>query len=140
MFISTIVFLFILFINIACDMLSKKTSQCYTTSPNRTKIISLLILHHIINVFVNFGWLFYSPILLVLYIISIPVMYIHWYLNNNTCKVTTDMNKMCGWDEHTYFNDIFNILGFKKYENWDKIYHNVFIGLGISIAIYKLIH
>jgi hypothetical protein len=140
MFISTIGFLFILFINIAFDMLSKKTSQCYTTSPKPIKIVCLLLLHHIINVFVNFGWLLYSPILLVLYIISIPVMYVHWYLNNNTCKVTTQMNNMCGWSENTYFNDIFNILGFKKYENWDKIYHNVFIGIGISIAIYKLIN
>jgi hypothetical protein len=67
-------------------------------------------------------------------------MYIHWYLNNNTCKITADMNKICGWGENTYFNDMFNMLGFKKYENWDKIYHNVFIGLGISIAIYKLTH
>jgi hypothetical protein len=140
MFVSTIVFLFLLCINIGFDMMSKKTYQCYSKSPQRVKIISLLLAHHIVNVFVNFGWLFYSPILLILYIISIPVMYIHWYLNNNTCKITTDMNKMCGWGEDTYFNDIFNILGFKKYKNWDKIYHNVFIGLGISIAIYKLMH
>lgn len=140
MFVSTIVFLFILCINIVFDMLSKKTSQCYTTSPRRIKIIGLILLHHIINIFVNFGWLFYSPILLILYIISIPVMYIHWYLNNNKCKVTSQMNNMCSWDEHTYFNDIFNMLGFKKYENWDKIYHNVFIGIGLSIAIYKLIY
>ena len=140
MFVSTIVFLFLLSINIAFDMVSKKTYHCYTTSSRSIKIIILLLLHHIVNVFVNFGWLFYSPILLMLYIISIPSMYIHWYLNNNTCKITNDMNKMCGWADNTYFNDIFNILGFKKYENWDKIYHNVFIGLGISIAIYKLKH
>ena len=138
MFVSTILFFFILVINIFLDFISNKTYKCYSTSPKRIQIIILLILHHIFNIFANFGWLFYSHTLLILYVISIPTMYLHWYINNNKCRVTSIINNMCGWEDKTYFNDMFNMLGLKKYESWDTIYHNVLIGVGISIAIYKI--
>ena len=133
-------FVLLILISIIMDIRDKKTRDCLlqVSKEKRIKLISILIFHHIINIFANFGWLFDHPVLLSFYIISPVFMLIYWKMNNNKCDVTLWANKICGWEGDTYFNDLFNIIGLKQYEMWHSFYHKVFLGVGMSIACYKL--
>lgn len=134
------IFIILLILAIYVDLFSTKTIQCLKgkNSSDKLQIILVLILHHMLNIFANFGFLLNNKKLLTVYIISPLFMLWYWSVNKNKCDLTVAVNKMCGWNESDYFNDFFNILGFKKYKSWEEIWHKVFIAGGISIGIYKL--
>ncbi len=137
---STITFILLIIISICLDLKSKKTNQCYVSLEynDKIKLLNLLIIHHIVNIFANFGWLLNNKYILYLYIISPFFMLTYWSMNNNKCDLTLWANKICGWTGDKYFNDIFNIIGLKEIESWHKVYHKIFLALGVCIAIYKI--
>lgn len=134
------VFFILILISIVLDLRDKKTRECFASisKEKRVKLISILLFHHIINIFANFGWLFNHPIILSLYVISPIFMLAYWKLNDNKCDVTLWANKICQWEGDTYFNDLYNILGWKQHEIFFKVYHKILLGIGMCIAIYKL--
>ena len=138
---STKLFIGLIILAILLDILHKQTITCIknqTSIIKKIKVYLILVVHHIINIFANFGWLLNDKRLLMLYIISPIFMLIYWKLNNNKCDLTLIANDMCGWSEDTYFNDFFNILHFKRYESWNNIYHKLFLLFGVCVALYKL--
>lgn len=137
---STKLFIGLILLSIVLDITHKKTRKCMSTSRQTSKLLFILVLHHILNIFANFGWMLNDKRLLMLYIISPIFMLIYWKLNNNKCDLTVYANKICGWSEDTYFNDFFQLLHFKTYDSWNNIYHKIFLGIGVCIAIYKLMH
>ena len=121
------------------DITSTTTSKCINNSSNKYKIISILLLHHYLQLFSNFGWLFNNKYILIYYIFIPFITILHWYTNNNKCILTQIINKLCNNNEDVYFNDIFNMIGLKKYNIWNDYLHYIYLLFVIFYTIYKLI-
>ena len=121
------------------DIKSKRMKNCISRNDNiKTNILVLLFLHQLLQVFGNFSWLFYNKIILKFYVITIISYVFFMYINKNRCFLTQVINKICNWEDSTHFNDIFQILGFKKYDSWNNFYHYIYLIITIFIAIYKI--
>ena len=75
---------------------------------------SILLIHHMANIFANFGWISNSRVVLEIYLVVPIIVFIHWKTNNNKCILTEWHNKNCGEDLNKPFNDFFNILNLIK--------------------------
>ena len=51
-------------------------------------------IHYFIFFFVLIGWLFNNKIILISHLVFIPIMLLHWKLNNNTCFLTNLENSL----------------------------------------------
>lgn len=98
----------------------------------------ILFTHHIINIFINFGWLSNNKILLYIYVLSPITTIIHWKLNNNKCILTELHNKAC--NNNIEFNDLFNMLGLKLYPFWNNYGHTLYLTFCIIYVLIKLIY
>lgn len=128
--VSTIFFLIDIFIY---------SRDCLDRYPNeRTKVYSILWIHHLVAIFIIFGWLSTSRVVLYTYILLLIVVFLHWNLNNGRCIITQIVNRMCGYDEMAQFNDFFQLIGVKKYKIWDDYLVYVYIIIAVMISIYKL--
>lgn len=130
---ENLIFIVLFAISFVGDITHKYThNKCVLT----TKVVALLFIHHIINNFLNFGWLFSNRKLLVLYILTVIGVYIQFALNDHKCVLTQLENKLCNYRKYELFNDIFKMLGIKKGAG---IYFIHGLRLtGVLIAIYKL--
>ena len=98
----------------------------------------ILYLHHLLNIFANFGWLSNTKSILIVYLIAPVVCLLHWYTNNNLCYFTQKYNDVCNLSKDATFNDFFNIIGLKKYQWWMKYGHHIYLVICLCIAFVKL--
>lgn len=98
---------------------------------------SELLLHHILNIFSQFGWLSNSRTVLMLYILAPILVLAHWGTNNNACYLTQRINEKCGLPEHIQFRDWWGLLGLKGFK-WYSAAHKTFLLIGWCIAFWKL--
>jgi hypothetical protein len=99
------------------------------------KAYPILLIHHIINIFAQFGFLFNDKTLLTIYVFAPILTMIHWKTNNNKCVLTQIVNEMCGYD--MYFRDIWFLMGLKNAKYYSEIHYSYLI-VGWIIAIVKL--
>ncbi len=139
LFIFLILLIFSLVI-FSIDILSPKNIICFKSANKnkKYKIFILLLSHHILQVFTHFGWIFNNKKILVFYIILPFLTLYHWKTNNNTCTLTENFNKLCNKPKGTLFNDIFKLLGMKKYNLWNNYLHYAYLFFVIFIALYKI--
>ena len=135
LFCILIIISFIIFLT---DINKESTSECIKKTSKKKKLIILLFLHQILVIFGNFGWLFNNKIMLILYLIIPLVVTLHWATNNNRCYLTLLENKICGYNQY-YFDDVFQIIGLKKFSVWNNYLHYIYLAISFSIAFYKLI-
>ena len=64
---------------------------------------------------------------------------IHWLTNDNKCYLTQKINKICNLNDNVLFNDIFLIIGLKKYSIWNNFLYYVYLVITLCIAFYKLL-
>jgi hypothetical protein len=140
-FIIELLFLiFISLIFVAID-LNNYSGKCIINLDKQKKIqaFTIIISHHLLATLGNFGWLFSSKIILILFCVTIISIIIHWLLNGNKCLATQKLNQLCDFPDTHYFPDFFYIIGLKKYDfwnNWGGSY--VFYLVILLIGIYKL--
>jgi hypothetical protein len=96
-----------------------------------------LLLHHIFNIYTQFGWLSNNKYILFSYLL-IPIgVLIHWRNNNNKCVYTQIVNKHCNIPENNLFRDIWYLLGIKELKNYDQI-HETYLIIVWFITLIKL--
>ena len=135
-FIYLILFSFTIFLY---DINSKEMKKCINNNNNiKIKMFSLLFIHQLLQVFGNFSWLFNNKIIIKIYVITIILYIFFMYFIKNKCFLTELINKICKWNNRTRFNDIFQIIGLKKYDSWNNFYHYIYMLFTIFIAIYKI--
>jgi hypothetical protein len=96
-----------------------------------------LLLHHILNMFSQFGWLSASKTILMLYIMSPILVLAHWATNNNSCYLTERINERCKLPKKILFRDWWSLLGLKGFK-WYNAAHKSFLVVGWCIAVYRL--
>ena len=136
-FILLILLLFSLFI-FYIDMNTDIMKDCLNKKTTYSSIIIITLLHHILQIFANFGWLFNNKIILTIYVLAPFIVIIHWLTNDGKCVLTQLYNKQCSLPDERKFNDIYNIVGFKKYDIWEDYLHYIYLSMAIIITIYKL--
>ena len=140
---STIIFFAIFIISVFLDIiLTPETRKCILVAEHnhleRMEIITHIIIHHFANTFLNFGWLIDNFWIHIVHIIICVGVIIYWANNNYRCDYTIYVNRLCKWHPDKYFNDIFEILGFKKYRTWHTIIHPAILLLGAGFSLSKI--
>lgn len=128
-------FILILLFEIVLNFSMTKTLECIRHHQN---VAVLLILHHISNCFLNYGWLFNNRIILIIHVLTCISTLIYWATNSNLCDFTVYVNKICKWNEKAPFNDLLYMSGVKSLPLWNKIWHYIFVILSGTISIYKI--
>ena len=134
--------LFIIFISlifVAID-LNNYSGKCIVNldKPKKIQALIIIISHHLIATLGNFGWLFSSKIILLLFCVTIISIIIHWIVNGNKCLATQKLNRLCDFPDEHYFPDFFYIIGLKKYDFWNKWGYYMFYIIVLLIGFYKL--
>jgi hypothetical protein len=83
----------------------------------RFAMLQFLFFHHLLAVFLYFGWLSPSPVFLGLYILLVLLVVFHWMTNHQKCYLTQIINRYCGYDDGEGFHDLFYIFKMKQ-QNW----------------------
>ncbi len=133
-----IILIFLSLIIFFIDYFSNNLQKCLLKKKNNTKLIFISLIHHIFNIFMHFGWIFNNKRILMFYLLLPVITLIHWKTNNDKCILTESVNKICGFSRNNLFNDLFNMIGLKKYKLWNQKYHYVFLIVAILITIYKI--
>jgi len=138
------IFMILFLLSVIFDIiLTHKTRECIFTQSdnnyNRIEIIFHLITHHFFNTFLNFGWIIDNFYIHIIHIITCIIIIIYWVANDYKCDYTIYVNKLCNWSEDKYFNDIFEIIGVKKYNVWHTVIHPLILLFIIIYSISKII-
>lgn len=117
--------------------ISTAPKNYYRKCINKASFNLKLLLHHIIVMFIFFGWLSNNKYLLMIHAFIPFILIIHWKTNNDRCIMTEDINNMCGLDKDEYIRDFLYIIGFKKTKYYDTVY-KIFLLFTFGVVIYKL--
>ncbi len=96
-----------------------------------------LLFHHIVVMFIFFGWLSNNRYILSFYVFVPVILIAHWKSNNNRCTLTEDVNKMCGLDQDEYIRDFLYLIGLKHTKYYDPVYKS-FLLFSFSVVLIKL--
>ena len=100
------------------------------------------LLHHIIYMFVTFGFLATDKTVLKLWLVVVAVHLLHWQTNGDKCAVTQWYNKQCNYSGG--IRDMFSVMGWQEISNklipdGKRMGQKLVFGLGILFAGYKLL-
>lgn len=105
----------IVLINLTIDLSFKNRQKCVfnTSDTSRAqRALSLLIFHHVLSVFLLFGWMVPDRRLLLLFIIGNVMMLMEWAIYGH-CRLTRMLNQICDDPKELAFRDLFWWLGIK---------------------------
>lgn len=117
--------------------ISTANKSHYKTCINNKLIQLELLLHHILNIYAQFGWVSNNKYLLYGYVITPLLVLSHWSTNNNKCYLTEDINKKCNIDKNVPFRDMWYLIGIKNIKYYDTC-HKLYLIIGWLIALYKI--
>jgi hypothetical protein len=113
-----------------------ETNVCFV----KTKQMGLhlfLYFHHVVALFLYFGWLSSSKTILILYAFTIFIIILHWFTNDQKCIITQIVNYYCGLPDAEGFHDIFYFLGMKQ-QDWFNSFIYSYLGFVFIITLYKI--
>ena len=106
----------------------------YTFQGYKKSVYPILLIHHIINVFAQFGYLARDRKVLFFYIFTPFLVMLHWMTNGNKCALTEMVNKECGIDIR--FRDLWFLLGVKNLPYYSEI-HYAYLVVAWLIAVIR---
>jgi len=101
---------------------------------HREKIISILIVHRALFIFLSVGWLSSNKTILTLYLLTLVGLFIHWQTNNCYCVLTQLHNKFCNLPDDKQYDFCFTMF---NRETACKLSYTCLFVLAI-IVIYKI--
>ena len=78
--------------------------------------------------------------MLLLFSVGTVVFLMFGFAKHGKYIMTQLHNKECNKPESHFFDDIFDKLGLKNKDWWDKIGHTIFMGTVWLIAVYKIVN
>jgi hypothetical protein len=102
-----------------------------------TDVYPILLLHHVVNIFAQFGFLCTDKNLLLIYLFTPILVMLHWKTNKNKCILTQMVNKQCGY-KHMYFRDIWFLLGFKNIPNYGQL-HYIYLSFAWFVGLLRFL-
>jgi hypothetical protein len=102
-----------------------------------TEVYPVLLLHHVLNIFAQFGFLVQDKKLLLLYLFAPILTILHWYTNGNKCFLTQYVNEKCNL--HMRFRDIWYFLGVKNFSYYSEA-HYLYLFICWIIALVRYLN
>jgi len=130
-----LLFISIILLEIIINITTSKTTECIKSNPI---VLFWLVLHHITNCFLLYGWILNNISLLSIHVLVCVSTIIYWITNSNLCHITVYVNRICGWDEKDPFHDLIYMTGLKQFPIWNNLWHYILVLLFASISIYKI--
>jgi hypothetical protein len=96
----------------------------------------VLLIHHIIFVFSLLGWLSYNRYILYLYLFTILIHFILWFIFKNECVLTMYMNEKC--KTNTKLRNVLLFLSEKVRLDINRTLQKIIYSLITAYVIYKL--
>ena len=97
--------------------------------------LSLYFIHHILDVFLFWSFLFLTTRKeYIVHLITMVVVALHWITNNNNCIATEYMNKLCGYNQNQWLDSLKNMFDLRKYSEYF-----LFIWLGL-LGVHDIYH
>ena len=93
-------------INIRCK-------TCLQDNNKLCDIITVIIVHRIIYIFMYFGWIFSNKIVLNIYLIFLLCIILHCSSNDWKCYLSQVENSICNFHENNRYDYIFKIFDTK---------------------------
>jgi hypothetical protein len=96
----------------------------------------LYFVHHAFDVF-----LFWAPLFLIskleygLHFLFGLGVGIHWFMNDNKCVATVEMNKQCGYEEERWLDSLKNMFDIRNYFEY---FHFMWIGILMVYDLYVI--
>ena len=106
----------------------------YKYCNNNFSINILLFIHHILSVYIHFGWINNNNP--TIYLLLLVFTMIHWFTNNFKCKYTQYVNEKCNIDINYPLRDIIYFSGLKNSKYYKLIYYTYLIFI-IIYLLYK---
>lgn len=131
--VMTLVFL----ANLAIDFSTHHTQKCISDPCRAQYALPLLLLHHLVTVFLLFGWLIPDRRWLSLVILGIVVMIGHWAFIGQ-CHITTVTNQVCNEQPRLSFRDVFWWSGVKEMYLYKRV--SVFVVIALTSLVLAIVH
>lgn len=129
------IFILVILLEIILDFSMPETMKCIRSHP---EVAIKLILHHVVNCFLLYGWILDNIILLWFHVLVSILVIIYWLSNSNLCDLTVDVNNVCGWKKDVPFKDLLYISGIKSIPNWNSRWHYILVVAFASTSLYKI--
>lgn len=124
------------------DIRTKDNTECLNRPDNflikKICICCSLFIHHLLQNFAFFGWLFNNKLILWFYVFIPIFMFIQFKTNNQKCVITQVVNGLCKFPDSNYFNGLFYILNINKFNVWSYFFQYLYIAIAIIIAVFKI--
>jgi hypothetical protein len=125
----------IIIVGIIFYLIDIRTASYNCTDDPRVR--TAILLHHILNVYAQFGFLC-NGFLLYAYLVTPLFVLLHWKTNNNMCILTEYVNKKCNLPEGEMFRDVWYFMGAKRLKNYDTI-HKTYLVVVWVIALIRTV-
>ena len=129
-------FILLIVLEIVLDFNTSQTYQCLI---DNHAVILPLIIHHIANGFLLYGWILIHRVFLFAHLIIVIAIIVYWKTNNNRCDLTIYVNRLCHWHKDKPFHDLLDMIGLKSTYLWNEYGHYLFITFGAVISLWKII-
>jgi hypothetical protein len=97
---------------------------------------TIYILHHILDVFLFWSFLFLTTKFeFGLHLLILVGVVIHWFTYDNKCIITVLMNRECGYPDDMWLDSIKNMLGLR---NINEYFHFIWMFLLAAQDIYRI--
>jgi len=136
-FTSILLFSIILYIIDLTSLDGNKCLKQIKTTGDKIKYTIIILIHNIIIYTLLLGWLFNDIRVLLFLLLCITIILIQWIVLRK-CILTDDAEKICKNENSKYFNDIFKMLGLKKYTIFNNLIFYFITFLLLCLYIYKI--
>ena len=117
------------------DTSTGNADQLYLHCKDDKMFQTVLFCHHVINVYILFGWTSNDKTFLTIYVIFIICILGQWYLNKNKCFVTEYLSSKCK-DKNYVFRNLVFYTGYKQESN--TFFYYSYICFCLFYSIYKI--
>jgi len=129
-------YLLLLLAEIIVDLMRVETRTCIRSNPH---IIAPIIIHHVFNAFLLFGWLIPNVAVSYAHIATVLFTIFYWKWRYNRCDLTVYVNRKCGWNEDEPFYDLLAYFGVKHLPMWNEIGHYVVIVGALMMSVLRIL-
>lgn len=94
----------------------------------------ILFFHNFLWTFTLFGWVWNDPILNILYLITVPIYLVLWWLNEDKCILTEYIKRKCNLSDNYKLNYLGN---FFNRDFISRLTHKVYLTTAFIFTVYR---
>ena len=130
-------FYLLLLAEVFVDFMRDETRTCMLSNPY---IIAPILIHHVFNAFLLFGWLIPNVAVSYIHIFTVFFTIFYWKWRYNRCDLTMYVNRICRWNKDEPFYDLLAYFGVKRLPMWNEIGHYGIILRALLMSVFRIVY